>query len=35
MRPDDPPRWTRGRLMYLAVGVIISAVGVILILTSL
>jgi hypothetical protein len=32
MRTDGPPRWTRERLLYLTVGVIICVVGVALIL---
>jgi hypothetical protein len=32
MRTDGPPQWTRERLLYLTVGVIICVVGVALIL---
>jgi hypothetical protein len=34
MRTDDTSRWTRERLIYLTVGVIICVVGVALILSS-
>lgn len=34
MRTDDPSRWTRERLIYLTLGVIICLVGVALILAS-
>jgi hypothetical protein len=33
MRTDGPSRWSRERLLYLTVGVIICVVGVTLILT--
>jgi hypothetical protein len=33
MRSDGPSRWTRERLLYLTVGVIICVVGLALILT--
>jgi hypothetical protein len=33
MRTDGPSRWTRERLLYLTVGVIICVVGVALIIT--
>jgi len=34
MNADDPSRWTRERLIYLTVGVVICLVGVALILAS-
>jgi hypothetical protein len=34
MGANDPSRWTRERLLYLAVGVVICVVGVALILAS-
>jgi hypothetical protein len=35
MRTDGPSTWTRERLIYLTIGVIIVLVGLALILTSL
>jgi hypothetical protein len=34
MRTDGPSTWTRERLLYLSIGLIICAVGVALILSS-
>jgi hypothetical protein len=34
MRTDGPSTWTRERLLYLTIGLIICAVGLTLILTS-
>jgi hypothetical protein len=34
MRSDDPSRWTRERLLYLTAGVIVCAVGLVLIFAS-
>lgn len=31
MRTDGPPRWSRERLLYLTVGIVICAVGLVLI----